>query len=339
MRRLTVSLLAAGFLVACSRAPTSPTGVPLSASRSEHGSAPALAWSQGTNLKLSSYPWGTVDIGQDSTVTFTLTNTGGRSSGTVTIDPLSSSVYSITADGCAGSGLGPNKSCTVTVEFTPTGSGTFTATLTAGAEHGSASLDLTGKGGSGITLTLAKRVVNDDGGSKVVGDFGLSTTAGALAFGAGVADGASTLRYTSDTLSVSAGTYSLHENTVAGYTDGTWSCTKGLVSGNAQTGSVTLAAADSVTCIITNNDNPVATISMSPTSPTVAVGAQTALTATPRDAAGSPLPYPVTWTALDPAYVTVSSTGVVTGAAVGTGRVVATAEAVADTVTVTVVQQ
>ncbi len=113
-----------------------------------------------------------------------------------------------------------------------------------------------GSGGSGGALSVVKRVVNDDGGTKAVGDFGLTTSAGTLSFGAGVADGTATLRYTSARLGVAAGTYSLHENAVSGYTDGTWSCTRGLVSGDAQTGSVTIAAGDTVTCTITNNDNP-----------------------------------------------------------------------------------
>ena len=145
MRRLTLSLLAAVFLVACNRTPTAPTGVPLSASRGEHGSAPALEWSQGTNTNLSTYDFGAVDPASPSSVTFTLTNTGGRSSGTVTVSLSTSSVYSIAVDHCTDNALGPNDSCTVTVEFAPTSGDTFTATLTANAEHGSASLDLTGE--------------------------------------------------------------------------------------------------------------------------------------------------------------------------------------------------
>jgi hypothetical protein len=156
MRRLALSLLAAGFLVACNRTPTAPTGVPLSASRGEHGSAPVLVWSQGTNSDLTSYDFGTVDPASPSSVTFTLTNTGGRSSGTITSVSLSTSTaYSITADGCTDNALGPNDSCTVTVEFTSTEGSTSTATLTADAEHASASLDLTGKGPGVADLSLS----------------------------------------------------------------------------------------------------------------------------------------------------------------------------------------
>ena len=60
-------------------------------------------------------------------------------------------------------------------------------------------------------LTLVKRVVNDNGGTKVVGDFGLLTSAGTVTpFSAGVADGANTLKYTSTTVTgLAPGAYTL----------------------------------------------------------------------------------------------------------------------------------
>ena len=53
-----------------------------------------------------------------------------------------------------------------------------------------------------------------------------TTSAGALTFGPGVADGANTLKYTATTLTgLSAGSKTLHENDIAGYAEGAWSCT------------------------------------------------------------------------------------------------------------------
>ena len=105
------------------------------------------------------------------------------------------------------------------------------------------------------TLTIVKRIVNDNGGTAVVGDFGLTTTAGSLTFGAGVSDGTSTLKYTSNTITVNAGAYSLHEGTLTGYTEGTWSCTAGNVTNTTPaSGSVTLANGQDAVCTITNND-------------------------------------------------------------------------------------
>ncbi|MBI2689358.1 MAG: hypothetical protein HYX27_23885 [Acidobacteria bacterium] len=111
----------------------------------------------------------------------------------------------------------------------------------------------------GPSLTIVKRIVNDNGGGLAVGAFGITTNAGALTFGAGVADGANTLKYTSNTLTgITAGTKSLHEEIVANYQEGTWSCVgnAGAVNNNPQTGSVVLGLAETVVCTITNNDIP-----------------------------------------------------------------------------------
>jgi hypothetical protein len=109
------------------------------------------------------------------------------------------------------------------------------------------------------SLIIIKRITNDHGGTKVVGDFGITTSAGALTFGAGVADGANTLKYTANTLTgLSAGTKTLVELNVAGYTEGTWGCTgnSGAVVPTFNAGSVVLGNGETVTCTITNNDDP-----------------------------------------------------------------------------------
>jgi hypothetical protein len=106
------------------------------------------------------------------------------------------------------------------------------------------------------SLTLVKRVQNDNGGTATVTDFSLSTTAGSLTFDAGVADGTNIKKYTSNTLSVNAGSYNFSEINVAGYTEGTWSCTGATASGTAfNAGSVTIGLDTAVVCTITNNDD------------------------------------------------------------------------------------
>jgi hypothetical protein len=59
------------------------------------------------------------------------------------------------------------------------------------------------------------------------------------------------------------------------------------------------------------------------------------LRATPRDAQGLPVSYPITWSALD-TILGVDSRGMVTARVAGTGRIAATADKASDTVTVTV---
>ncbi len=93
-----------------------------------------------------------------------------------------------------------------------------------------------------------------------MGDFGITTSAGALTFGAAVEAPADTFTYTAATLSVAPGTYTLAELALAGYTPGDWTCTNGG-GGAFDAGSVTLAAGDpTVTCSITNDDQPVSLV-------------------------------------------------------------------------------
>ena len=106
------------------------------------------------------------------------------------------------------------------------------------------------------TLQIVKKVINDNGGTKTVSDFGLATTAGTLVFDAGAAVG-STKTYTATALTVDAGSYTLRENDVAGYTEGTWSCTGATATATAFTaGAVTVPNGGTVVCTITNNDQP-----------------------------------------------------------------------------------
>src|SRR3954452_24108404 len=90
-------------------------------------------------------------------------------------------------------------------------------------------------------LTLVKRVINDNGGSAVATDFTLSADGKTPISGAGGAD--------SD---VSAGTYTLSETTLPGYTEGTWSCSGGTFAAPDQ---ISLAVGESATCTITNDDS------------------------------------------------------------------------------------
>ena len=104
------------------------------------------------------------------------------------------------------------------------------------------------------SLQLVKNVVNDNGGVKTVTDFGITTSAGSLTFDAGVAAG-STTTYTSGALTVNAASYTLVESDVAGYTEGSWSCTGADASATEyNAGAVTVPNGVAVVCTITNDD-------------------------------------------------------------------------------------
>ena len=104
---------------------------------------PELAFTPSTN---GVYDYGTVS--QTASQTFTLTNSGGSASGALRVGLTGSAAFTKTADACTGTSLGPRKSCTVTVAFSPTTAGSYTATLTAtGRKTGvTTSLVLTGTG-------------------------------------------------------------------------------------------------------------------------------------------------------------------------------------------------
>jgi uncharacterized protein YjdB len=81
----------------------------------------------------------------------------------------------------------------------------------------------------------------------------------------------------------------------------------------------------------------VASLAVSPASASVAVGATTPLTATPRDASGNALTgRTITWASDNTAAATVNSSGVVSGVAAGTAHVTATCESQSGSSTITV---
>jgi uncharacterized protein YjdB len=113
----------------------------------------------------------------------------------------------------------------------------------------------------------------------------------------------------------------------------------GLVTAKAA-GSATITATSegkSGTATVTVTAVPVASVTVSPVSPSVVVGQTVQLTATPKDANGNPLTgRVVTWATSDAAVATVSGSGLVTGKAAGSATITATSEGQSGTATVTV---
>jgi hypothetical protein len=117
----------------------------------------------------STYDFGAVAVGSTVSKTFTLTNAGGKTTGTVNVTlsdarPDLPTTFSKTADSCTGTKLAPRKSCSVTVRYAPTASGVHnaaqllafdtkpttglnaTANITGGASTGCALINSTGQG-------------------------------------------------------------------------------------------------------------------------------------------------------------------------------------------------
>ena len=113
----------------------------------------------------------------------------------------------------------------------------------------------------------------------------------------------------------------------------------GLVSGVAP-GSTTISATSegkTGTSGITVTAMPVATVTVTPASPTIAQGSTAQLTATARDAGGNLLPgRSFSWSTSASGVATVSTTGVVTGIAGGSATITATTEGKSGTTIVSV---
>jgi len=109
-------MLAAGMMVAAAAGPAAA------------GTAPMLAFTPSPSA------YGQVTVGQTASQTFTLANSGGMASRALTVTLPGPAGFTITADTCTGTSLGPGKSCTVTVRFAPAAAGTATAALTAASD-------------------------------------------------------------------------------------------------------------------------------------------------------------------------------------------------------------
>src|SRR6266550_1955814 len=113
----------------------------------------------------------------------------------------------------------------------------------------------------------------------------------------------------------------------------------GLMTGVGQ-GSATITATSegkSSTATITVTTVPVASVAVSPTTASIGVGQTVQLAAMPKDSAGAALTgRTVTWTSSNTSVATVSSSGLVSGAAQGSATITATSEGKTSTAAITV---
>src|SRR5438876_565783 len=94
---------------------------------------------------------------------------------------------------------------------------------------------------------------------------------------------------------------------------------------------------DTATVTVAGCTVPVATVSMSPASATVAAGQAIQLTATPKDANGNPLTgRTVTWSSSNTSVASVSASGLVSGVVAGSATITATSEGKTGTSAITV---
>lgn len=100
-----------------------------------------------------SFDYMTIPVNTTGSNTFTVTNTGGAPTGTLTTN-LTGGAYFITANTCAAALL-PMATCQVTVQFRPTVAGAFPGTLTVSSSAGgSQTVTLNGAASAATTLTV-----------------------------------------------------------------------------------------------------------------------------------------------------------------------------------------
>ena len=101
------------------------------------------------------------------------------------------------------------------------------------------------------TLTVVKKVINDNGGDATINDFEIKLNDDLITFGDGVVDGTTT-SYTSIPTVSTKTEYTLSEKDLEGYEEGDWSCIDDTEDNIAMP--FTLSAGQNVTCTVTNDD-------------------------------------------------------------------------------------
>src|SRR6266702_4211052 len=127
-----------------------------------------------------------------------------------------------------------------------------------------------------------------------------------------------------------------------------WTSSNGAVATVGSSGLVTAVATGSATITATSEGQsgsasitvttvPVASVAVTPAAASVQVGQTVPLTATPKDASGTPLSGRViNWSSSNTAFATVSSSGVVSGVAAGVATITATSEGQSGSSSITV---
>jgi uncharacterized protein YjdB len=299
----------------------------------------AVTWSSSNDQIATVSPSGVVTTVAQGTVTITATSEGKTGTATVSVGPPS--VASVTVSPATTSvNVGQTTSLTATPKdangvvltgriVTWASSNTALATVSAtgvvtGVAVGSVTITATSEGRSGTaTVTIASTVSSVTVAPTTVSvDAGLTTTL--VATVKNLSGTVVTDRVVTWTTSNAATATVSSTGVVTGVSPGTATIT---ATSEGKSGSST------VTVLLV----PVGSVTIAPTTSSVAVGQTTTLTATVKDRNGTVVTdRVVTWVSVNPGIATVSSTGVVTGVAPGTTTITATSETKSGSATVTV---
>jgi len=211
-------------------------------------------------------------------------------------------------------------------------SGSAAITVTAAATNPGAVTDLAVTGVTDSSVTLAFTEVTDGAGAPA--SYDIRWAAGTIAWASAteVARGSCATPVSGSAIGARRSCTVLGLAAGVGY-QFQMVAFRGTLNVNAVFGGLSNVASGTTTA----STAPVATVTVSPASANVAVGALQQFTATPKDAGGNPLSgRVVTWASGNTALATVSGSGLVTGVAAGTMTITATSEGKSGSATITV---
>src|SRR5881396_1574686 len=211
-------------------------------------------------------------------------------------------------------------------------SGTAAITVTAAATNPGAVTDLAVPGVTDSSVTLAFTEVTDGTGAPASYDVRWAAGTIAWASATDVARGSCATPMSGSAIGARRSCTVLGLAAGVGYQFQVVAF-RGTLNVNAVFGGLSNVASGTTTA----STAPVATVTVSPASANVVVGALQQFTATPKDAGGNPLSgRVVTWASGNTAFATVSGSGLVTGVAAGTVAITATSEGRSGSASITV---
>jgi len=211
-------------------------------------------------------------------------------------------------------------------------SGTAAITVTAAATNPGAVTDLAVPGVTDSSVTLAFTEVTDGTGAPASYDVRWAAGTIAWASATDVARGSCATPMSGSAIGARRSCTVLGLAAGVGYQFQVVAF-RGTLNVNAVFGGLSNVASGTTTA----STAPVATVTVSPASANVVVGALQQFTATPKDAGGNPLSgRVVTWSSGNTAFATVSGSGLVTGVAAGTVAITATSEGKSGSASITV---
>ena len=281
------------------------------------------------SLSPSTLSFGNVSVGIVSAPqSITLTNVGASSLKVTGVSITGTNAGDFSQTNTCGSSVAAKASCTITVTFKPTATGSRRATLNV-SDNGGASPQMIGLSGTGTTATLVSIAVTPNSPSVALGSMQQFTATGTYSDG-------STQNLTTSAIWASSNPAVATISNTSGSQGLATSLTQGTSTVTATSGSI------GGSTVLTVTPATLISIALTPANPTIALGTMQQFTATGTFSDGSTqnLTTTATWASSNPAVASISNTsgsqGLATSLATGTTTITATSGSISGTTVLTV---